>query len=506
MKLPRSSGVLLHPTSLPSPYGIGDIGSASREFVDCLAAARQSWWQVLPLNEPGFGGSPYSALSAFAGNPALIDPDGLISDGLLDVVDWDSLLIRASWLKTLPEDRAALAEGAALKREALALAWARFSSNDGPSGLYDMFDDFCEEEAHWLEDYALYAALKERHRGADWREWPAELVRRDPAALEAARGELADAIGRHKFIQHTFARQWAELRDYAEDVGVRLIGDIPIFVAMDSADVWARRDQFMMDAAGRASVVAGVPPDYFSATGQKWGNPLYDWAAVERDGWSWWVDRVASATELCDLVRIDHFRGFEAYWEVPADAPDAIKGRWVSGPGARFFDAIQGALGDVPFIAEDLGLITDAVHQLRDQFHLPGMKVMHFAFGGEADHPFLPHTYPELCVAYAGTHDNDTTRGWFSQLSADEQHRVRVYLGCDDAGVVDAMRRRLYASDAALVIIVAQDVLGLGSEARMNTPATVVGNWSWRMTAAQLASPAWSALGAEVEGSRRQGV
>jgi 4-alpha-glucanotransferase len=502
MKLTRSSGVLLHPTSLPSPYGVGDIGHAGRAFVDQLAAAKQGWWQVLPLNNPGFGGSPYSALSAFAGNPALIDPDDMVSQGLLLQEDWDRLVERAAWLRGAPEDVAQLAEATKLKLDALALAWARFSGGEAQPDDY-AFETFCHTEARWLEDYALYAALKERYQGADWRSWPSPLVKREQDALADARDELADPIGRHKFIQFVFFTQWDALRTYAAEAGVKFIGDIPIFVAMDSADVWARRELFMVDEAGHASVVAGVPPDYFSATGQKWGNPLYDWEALMADGWSWWLDRVICANALCDLVRIDHFRGFESYWEVPAEAPDAIKGRWAKAPGDAFFNAIREALGAVPFIAEDLGLITEEVHQLRDRHGLPGMKVMHFAFGGEPDHPFLPHTYPELCVAYAGTHDNDTTRGWFDHSSPEEQHRARVYLSCDDAHIVTAMRERLYASAAVLVIVVAQDVLELGSQARMNTPATVAGNWSWRMTQSQLSSAAWSKLGDEVRRARR---
>jgi 4-alpha-glucanotransferase len=503
MMFPRSSGVLLHPTSLPSPYGIGDIGRAARAFIDRLHTAGQLWWQVLPLNIPGFGGSPYAAQSAFACNPAIIDLDDLVADGLLSADELDGLVAEARWLDGLDPTRAALDEAAALKMAALRLAWERVHSGHVSAAYLDMFERFCAEKASWIEDWALFAALKKRYQDADWRSWPAELVRCDAAALEAARAELSYEIGLHKFIQYVFAMQWAALREHGDNVGVQIIGDIPIFVAMDSADVWANRALFEMSAEGVASAVAGVPPDYFSKTGQKWGNPLYAWQEHEDTNWAWWTERVRAALELCDVVRIDHFRGFEAYWAVPADAPTAETGRWVKAPGDKLFNHLREVLGEVPFIAEDLGLITDEVHRLRDRHELPGMKVMHFAFSGEPDHPFLPHTYPRRCVAYAGTHDNDTTRGWFDHLSAEEQHRVRVYLGSDDAGIVRAMRRKLYASQAELVIVTAQDVLELGSEAKMNTPATTQGNWTWRMTQGQLEDAAWERLGEEARAAQR---
>lgn len=489
----RRSGVLLHPTSLPGPHGIGDLGECAHRFLDRLAGAGQRVWQMLPLNDPGHGGSPYSALSAFAANPALIDMRDLVTRGLLDAEHLRGLeALNAS----TPQTQAALHEAGEQKRYLLGLAAGHVAYH----GLSDedaaSFDAFCAHNAYWLDDYSLFIAIKDAHGGGSWQEWPAPLVARDPAALEVARAEYADVIAREKLAQWLFEQQWQRLRQRARDLSIELVGDIPIFVAMDSADVWANRGLFQVAQDGTANVVAGVPPDYFSKTGQKWGNPLYDWPAVHRTGYAWWIDRVRRAVEQVDLVRIDHFRGFEAYWEVPASEPTAVKGRWRKGPGDAFFNAIRNALGEVPFIAEDLGLITPEVLALRDRHALPGMKVMHFAFGGEPDHPFLPHTYPTRCVAYLGTHDNDTTLGWYTQLDPMEKHKVRVYLSASDEQVVAAMLERMYGSRASLVITTGQDLWRLGTTARMNTPSTTEGNWLWRMTRAQLDDDrAWRGLG-----------
>ena len=346
-QIPRSAGVLLHPTSLPSPYGIGDMGEAARAFVDALARAEQTWWQMLPLHVPGHGGSPYSAESAFAHNPALIDPEPLIERGWLEREALDELAEAAASAPAAELDWAM----AARKREVLARAWGGWSRTQER----EAFEAFCAREAAWLDEYALYAALKEHHGQRSWRDWDEAYVTRQGEALEAARLEHAESIERHKFYQWVFAEQWAALREYARARGVRMIGDIPIFVAMDSADVWAERELFKLDERGRAEVVAGVPPDYFSETGQKWGNPVYDWDINAREGWRWWIARVSHATQQMDLVRIDHFRAFEDYWETPADEPTAVHGEWVEGPGDTFFEAIEAALGEVPFIAEDLG-------------------------------------------------------------------------------------------------------------------------------------------------------
>ena len=498
--IPRSSGILLHPTSLPSKYGIGDLGQRARDFIDALAGANQTWWQMLPLNVPGHGGSPYSAESAFAGNPALIDLEALAQRGWLEPSDLESL---ATDFASANPSRVDFSKVTPAKMNLLDKAWGVASKD---KGVVAEIATFRAEEAAWLKDYALFAALKEKHTNQSWRDWPAAMVAREPSALERAREELSAQIDRHVFYQWVFFSQWGELREYAKAAGVRLIGDIPIFVAMDSADVWANRHLFKLDERGHADVVAGVPPDYFSATGQKWGNPVYDWSAVEENNYAWWISRVKKAIETVDLVRIDHFRGFQDYWETPSDKPTAIDGEWVAGPRDAFFEAIEGALGEVPFIAEDLGLIDEPVYELRDRFGLPGMKVMHFAFGGEQDHPFLPHTYPERCVAYLGTHDNDTTRGWYEGTSDEERHRVRVYMSCPDEEIVEAMSEALFGSRADLVILTAQDLWELGAEHRMNTPSTVDGNWSWRMTSAQLEDEeAWSVLGDRTARHERAG-
>ncbi|MEZ4460284.1 MAG: 4-alpha-glucanotransferase [bacterium] len=483
MELGRSSGILLHPTSLPGRFGIGDLGREAHAFVDRLADAGQSWWQVLPLNPTDASGSPYASYSAFASNPLLIAIDPLIARGWLTEDDVAQLV---DFALSEPDDRVDFSQLAQLKMQVLRLAFQRHDAQ-AEVKAYE------EKHSDWLEDVALFRSFKAVDPRS-WRDWDPGIVRRDNFALanaitkaEPGNAQLmAQELHFTAFAQWLFEEQWRELKAYANGKGVRLIGDLPIFVAMDSADVWANREWFEVGQDGTAQDVAGVPPDYFSATGQKWGNPLYNWPALEADGFRWWIRRVQRALDLCDLVRIDHFRGFESYWAVPEEAPNAIIGEWRNGPGDALFKAIHDALGAVPFIAEDLGIITDAVVALRDRNNLPGMKILQFAFDGNPNHPFLPHTYPERCVAYTGTHDNDTSRGWYESLPEHEKHRVRSYLRHGDEGIVAAMMESVAASKAELVVFPLQDVLDLDADARMNIPGSSTGNWGWRATAAQL--------------------
>lgn len=489
MQLSRSSGVLLHPTSLPGAYGVGELGKAARDFVDLLAQAGQTWWQMLPLNPTDDGGSPYSSPSAFAMNPVLISLDELVAADLLDL---DEVTTISDLADGFPDDEFEVRAIIPAQLDLLRTAASRFTSQHPWASA---FATYCESQESWLEDYSLFAALKEDNGGKGWMDWPVELKRRDKDALEAAQIRLKESIEHQKILQFLVAKQWADLRAYAAPKGVRFIGDIPIFVAFDSADVWANREAFDVDTEGRASHVAGVPPDYFSVTGQKWGNPLYAWDTLQANGFSWWMERIKRTMEAFDLVRIDHFRGFESFWAVPAEAPTAEVGEWRTAPGHAFFAAVKEALGDVPFIAEDLGIITDAVVDLRDAHHLPGMKILQFAFSGDPDHPFLPHTYPTNCVAYTGTHDNDTSRGWYEHESEEVRHRVRSYLSHADEKIVSAMMESVTASKAALVVFPLQDILDLPTDARMNTPGTSEGNWRWRVKDAQMRTAnAWQEL------------
>ena len=482
MDLQRSSGLLLHPTSLPGPGGCGSLGDWARRFVDRLAEAEQTWWQILPLNPPGHGGSPYSATSAFAGNPVLIDLWGLEKRQWLSADDISKF---EADCEKFPASQYVIDQVAPARLDLVRRAakkWRDDGGEDDPG-----YRAFCETHgAVWLDDFAFFSALKEEYGGASWQEWPAQLVRREPVAVEEANRRLSDVMEEIKFAQWQFFEQWDELRKYAGEKGVQLFGDLPIFVAMDSADAWANRRWFQLRAEGDPQAVAGVPPDYFSETGQRWGNPLYDWDALADDGYQWWVERVEQVRRTVDIVRVDHFRGFDEYWRIPAEDETAVNGRWEPGPKDAVFDAIRQALGEVPFVAEDLGTITDEVYALRDRQGLPGMKVLQFAFDGDPDHPFLPHTYPEWCVAYTGTHDNDTTRGWYEKISDQERHRVRSYFSHPDEGIIGAMIAGLWHSKAVLTIIPAQDLFGLGSQARMNTPGTAEDNWGWRMSAEQL--------------------
>ncbi len=482
MELPRSFGVLLHPTSFPGPYPIGNLGREARGFLAWLADAGARWWQVLPLGPTGYGDSPYQAFSAFAGNPYLIDPEVMLARGWLrraeppggpfPRVDY-GLVYRWAW---------------PLLREAFSGFRERTGEDD-----WRVFAEFERQHADWLEDYALFMALKGEHGGAPWWSWPEPLKRRETAALAAARDRLAEETAFQRWVQWVFYDQWRALLAEAHGRGLKVIGDMPIFVAHDSADVWAHPELFQLDEDLNPVAVAGVPPDYFSPTGQLWGNPLYDWETLRRTGFAWWIQRIRHALKLADLVRIDHFRGFVAYWAVPAGASTAESGHWEKAPGEELFRKILDELGDLPIVAEDLGLITPEVEALRDRFGLPGMKVLQFAFTDE-DNPFLPHNYPESgnCVVYTGTHDNDTTRGWCEQAPPAEIEFMRRYLeeraiafrSCADApwALIElAMRSR-----CRLAVFPLQDPLELGSEARMNFPARAAGNWTWRYPAGAL--------------------
>jgi 4-alpha-glucanotransferase len=474
MTTPRRSGILLHPTSLPARWGIGDLGAAAYAFVDFLARAGQQLWQVMPLGPTGYGDSPYQGFSAFAGNPLLISPEVLLDAGLLAGED----LAGAPFFSDAAVDYGAVLP---FKLALLRRSFERFTAAAAPEQRA-AFADFRERNRAWLEDYALFAALKQAHGGAEWSAWPHELAVRDPAAVAAIARELSDQLEFQVYLQFQFFDQWRRLKEYANQCGIQIIGDIPIFVAYDSADVWANREIFVLDDAGRPTVVAGVPPDYFSATGQLWGNPLYRWDVLARRGYDWWIERFRTALTLFDIVRLDHFRGFAAYWEVPAGEATAINGRWVEGPGAALFEAARQALGALPIIAEDLGLITPDVVELRDRLGLPGMKVLQFAFGAGPEEPYLPHNYLPHCVVYTGTHDNDTTAGWWSAESEQLRHHVRMYLGRDGSNISWDFIRQALASIAETAIIPLQDALALGSEARMNTPGRASGNWSWRCT------------------------
>jgi 4-alpha-glucanotransferase len=468
----RSAGVLLHPTSLPGPFGIGDLGDGAYAWVDALARARQTWWQVLPLGPTGYGDSPYQSFSTFAGNPNLLCPEALVRDGLLRQAD----LAGADF----PAGRVEFGRVIPFKKRLLARAWENFRAGQAAQ-LRPPFEGFCTREASWLEDFALFMALKDVHGGGSWQSWPPELKLREPSALDRARRELADAIGTHRLGQFLFFRQWGDLKRYANSRGLGLIGDVPIFVATDSADVWANPELFLLDEGRLPRVVAGVPPDYFSATGQLWGNPLYDWDSLKRTNYAWWVARLRATLQQVDLVRLDHFRGFEAYWEIPAGECTAQKGRWVKGPGADVIETLRRALGGLPFIAEDLGRITPEVEALREQFGLPGMRILQFAFGGATETRFLPHNFDRNTVVYTGTHDNDTTRGWYAAITGEERQYLRRYTGRDGSDVAWDLIRMAWASVADYAVAPLQDLLDLGTEARMNLPGRPWGNWGWHV-------------------------
>jgi 4-alpha-glucanotransferase len=496
----RASGLLLHVTSLPSAYGIGDVGPAAVAWVDRLHGAGQTWWQALPLGPTGYGNSPYQPLSSFAGNGLLISPDWLIEDGLLRASD-----CTGRSLSPTAVDYDAVAR---FKHRLLETAWSNFNGGARPD-LAAPFEQFCHDHADWLNDYALFRALKGRYRGAPYPDWPADLVTRNPAALARARHELEGPIAQVCFVQFLLSRQGARLQQHARAKGVRLIGDLPFFVSPDSSDVWANPELFLLDERRRPRVVAGVPPDYFSAQGQLWGNPIYDWDALRRTGYRWCIDRLRALLAHVDVIRLDHFRAFVDAWHIPAGAPTAQSGHWVAGPGADFFTAVQAELGGLPFIAEDLGLITPDVCALRDQFLLPGMRVLQFAFDGHSDNPHLPSNHVPNAVVYTGTHDNPTTRGWFESLPDAQRQNVWKELkrpAGSGGEIAWELIRVAWSSTAALAVAPLQDLLNLGSEARMNVPGRAEGNWSWRATEEMLSAPAFEALRELTHASKRPGL
>jgi len=468
----RSSGVLLAVTSLPSLFGVGDLGPAARTWVDRLAAGGQTWWQVLPVGPFGAGDSPYASFSTFAGETLLISPEDLVADGLLEAAD---LAGPAFADGTADYDRAR-----PVREGLLARAWERFRTGAAPA-LRGEFDAFVAGEREWLEDWALYAALKAAHGGASWETWPEELRLRARGAVKRAEKDLAVARDEHRFRQFLWHRQWAALRRHAAARGVKLLGDMPIFVAEDSCDAWATPGVFRFGRGRRPAEVAGVPPDYFSADGQLWGNPVYDWKAQARSGFAWWVRRARHASRRFDLVRLDHFRGFAAAWHIPAGAKTAREGRWVPGPGMALFGAIRTALGGLPFVAEDLGLITRDVRELRAAAGLPGMRVLQFAFDGDPDNTFLPHNIDRDSVIYTGTHDNDTSAGWWAGLDAPDRQRAAAYLRTDGHDIAWDLIRMAWSTVADLALAPLQDVLMLGPEGRMNVPGVPSRNWRWRV-------------------------
>ncbi|MEX0638861.1 MAG: 4-alpha-glucanotransferase [Balneolaceae bacterium] len=480
MRFPRSCGVLLHPTSLPSPYGLGDFGPGAYRFLNLLEETGHTIWQVLPLTPVGYGNSPYTAYSAFAGSPWLISPEVLVEKGLLEKYEAEGAV--------LPESVRADYESAyAVRGKLLKLAADRFFM-DADSGMLSRFEQFQKENRAWLKDYALFMVAHEASGGEPWYRWERGLAKRKSRELKQLGQEYRERLQFHLWAQFEFYNQWNALRSAANRVGIRIVGDIPIFVDHNSADVWAYPEYFTVDSSGARERVAGVPPDYFSETGQLWGNPLYRWDRLQKDGYGWWIDRFRQMFRLFDAIRVDHFRGFEACWEVQAKASTAEHGEWVKGPGAKLFAAVIKELGELPVIAEDLGLITPEVEQLRDKFRFPGMKVLQFAFNSGPSNGFLPHNYGPNCVVYTGTHDNDTTLGWYRSAPVEEQHRMRVYTRSDGSLPHRELIRYAYHSVADQAIVPLQDFLGLGPDSRMNTPGTVGGNWEWRVTDSMLES------------------
>ena len=484
MKFERASGLLLHPSSLPGQFGIGDLGSEAFRFIDILAEARQTYWQILPLGPTGYGDSPYQCFSAFAGNTLLMSPEKLIDDGLISSHD----------IETKPgfhDDKVDFGAVHDWKNVLLSHAYKGFIKYGGDD-LINEFEIFCDENGWWLDDYAAYRSIKRSHGQKPWFKWPEALRRRDEKALRNAVEKLTDEIRAEKFYQFLFFRQWRAVKDHADQSGIKIIGDIPIFVAHDSADVWADQGEFRLNADGTPKVVSGVPPDYFSKTGQLWGNPIYDWDVMRAGNFRWWIARVRSMLNMVDVVRLDHFRGFAASWEVPGGDKTAENGHWVDAPGKELFTSLQNEFGELPVIAEDLGAITPDVEELRDRFEFPGMRILQFAFGGDARNHDLPHNYVRNCVAYTGTHDNDTTAGWFLAQAAPSskrdtkaispvQEHCLTYLNADGSEISWDFIRAIWASVADIAITPVQDLLGLGNQARMNLPASTSGNWQWRM-------------------------
>lgn len=490
MNVTRSSGILLHPTSLPGPWGIGDLGPEAYRFVDFLSSAGQSWWQLLPLGPTGYGNSPYMCFSAFAGNPILISPAQLVEEGLLE----RKVLNKPSSFSSDYVDYGAVIQK---KRQLLQQSYETFQA-EASATHRQAFQIFREKHAAWLEDYALFMALKETHKGQAWTKWEEDLILRKPTVLQRQSRQLREPINFHRYAQYLFFQQWATLRQYARAKDIKIIGDLPIYVAHDSSDVWSHPDRFFLDEKGLPTVVAGVPPDYFSATGQRWGNPIYRWEIRDQSGFQWWVDRFKATYDLVDLIRVDHFRGFESYWEIPASEPTAMNGRWVKSPGRELFTALTKALGELTIIAEDLGVITPEVEALRNEFGFPGMKILQMAFGHDPKaHDYRPHHFTHNCTVYTATHDHNTTVGWFTsdpgtettqtQEEIEEERTCALrYLNSDGREIHWDFIRLALSSVAKLAIFPLQDILGLDSNYRMNRPGTAKGNWEWRFKKTQL--------------------
>lgn len=502
MPFPRAAGILLHPTSLPSEFGIGDLGRTAYEFVDFLVAAKQTYWQVLPLGPTGFGDSPYQCFSAFAGNTLLISPEVLVEEELLTA---DEIADRPDF----PEGRVDFGAVIEWKTSLLEKAYQRFRLTTSVN-LRGSFESFTQVVAEWLDDYALFRAIKKTQDQKSWQQWDEELKLRDEAAILRAHEELLEEVQAQKFYQFLFFKQWTRLKSYANGKGIRIVGDVPIFISLDSADVWRNPQEFKLNRDGSPKVVAGVPPDYFSKTGQLWGNPIYNWDAMREDGFKWWISRVKFTLRTVDILRIDHFRGFAASWEVPGGDKTAENGRWVNVPGKELFLTLRRELGRLPILAEDLGVITPDVEELRDGFGFPGMRILQFAFGGDTANHDLPHNYINNCVVYTGTHDNDTTVGWYnSQAGAgstrDEDEITREhdfclrYLNSDGSEIHWDFIRAVLASVANTAIVPVQDLLGLGTEARMNLPASESGNWFWRLRDGELNEAICERLGGLTE-------
>lgn len=488
MNFPRASGILLHPTSLPGRFAIGDLGDEAYKFADFLSASGQSLWQVLPLGPTGYGDSPYAGYSAFGGNTLLISPQKLCTEGWLSQADVDEV--------SFESPRVNFAGAHESKERVLRKAYANFQRIEEHEHR-SAFQTFVEQNKSWLDDFALFCALKTAHSGSAWHEWDTTLARREDAALQRARESFQKEIDAHRFFQFLFFRQWSALKGYCNERGVKLVGDVPIFVAHDSVDVWTNREQFKLDGNGMPTAVAGVPPDYFSETGQFWGNPIYDWDQMRADGFKWWIERVRATLQMVDIARIDHFRGFAACWEIPSGDKTAERGQWVEAPGRELFAAVRSALGELSIIAEDLGVITPDVEALRDDLGFPGMRVLQFAFSGDSENINLPHNYRQNVVAYTGTHDNDTTVGWFHSLHGEgstrteaeiktEREFCRKYLNTEGDEIHWDFIRAALRSVADTAIIPLQDVLGIGSQGRMNLPNSTDGNWTWRFAEGDL--------------------
>lgn len=474
MRFPRSSGTLVHPTSFPSDYGIGDLGSAARGFIDFLSSTYQTIWQVLPLGPTGYGSSPYASYSAFAGNQYLISPDILVDKGLISRAEADK--IKKPESVSVNYDEAYKDKGRILR-----IASGNFYNHLTPDQEKSL-EEFKKRNNNWLDDYCLFIVCSRMYNRKPWNKWNPDIAQRKKKKLNELKKQYKEEIKHQEWLQFEFFNQWFDLKRYANDKNIRVIGDIPIFVDHNSADVWANPGYFAVDKQGNRQLVAGVPPDYFSETGQLWGNPLYKWDALEKDGYSWWIERFDQMFNLFDAIRVDHFRGFEAFWQVPAEEKTAQKGDWVKGPGKKLFETIRKELGELPIIAEDLGFVTPEVIELRDYFQFPGMKILQFAFDSDPGNDFLPHNYNTNCVVYTGTHDNDTTIGWYKTAPEAEKHRAREYTKSDGSEINWELIRLGMLSVADQAIFPLQDFMNLDSEFRMNTPGTVGDNWEWRYT------------------------